>query len=172
MMGRVRALILAIGAMVVLLGGFTASAAAEPVVTMSGEGWKARKSFGRTEFLCESDACGGVAVVGFSKTKVLSNLEDEINKPYANVRAIVNGALIYMFDGQDGGIKVSDIHKIATKDYTAIRFTARQGDDVAAVMMIIQGGRAYTIVSAAGTVKQANDNLAKAFKSADFRRPS
>lgn len=146
------------------------SACAEPVIRMAGDGWKERKTFDGAEFACDADACGGPAVVRYVSSKVLANTEEELNKPYANIRAIINGSVLNTFNGQDGGIKFNVIRKRATKDYTAVDLEAHMDQVVIASVVIIQGGRSWLIVSGAETVKLARANLAKAMKSADFRR--
>lgn len=149
----------------------SALAHAEPTISMNGPGWTKSKTFHGLEFICAEEVCGGEAAVFFQSTRVLANTEEELNKPYTNVRAVVNEAILYMFDGQTGGWKLTEISKSAKEDYTAIHAAGTINGEAIAVMFIYQGGRAYTIGSVAESVNAAKANLAKAFKSGDFRRP-
>ncbi|MCX5516073.1 hypothetical protein [Kaistia algarum] len=154
-----------------LAAGFAVEAKADPTISLTGEGWKAQKTFGGVRFICETAACGGDAVVELGKIKTLSDSEEQLNKPYANVRALINGALYYGFDGQDGGMKFSEIKKTATKDYTAVHLYGNIRGVSAAIMLIYQGSNLYILTSGAESEKLARANLVKAFKSGDFRRP-
>ncbi|MBN9019663.1 MAG: hypothetical protein J0H11_19800 [Rhizobiales bacterium] len=155
-----------------LLGsGFAAAARAEPTIAMSGDGWKAKKTFEGIKYSCEVPACGGAAVVELSRMKVLSNTEEELNKPYVNIRAFVNDMILYAYDGQYGGWKFTDAKKTKTPDYTAVHMAGAYQDVDVAIMLIVQGGRMFILSSVAESPSLARANLAKAFKSGDFRRP-
>lgn len=147
------------------------AAGAEPTISMPYPGWKSKKIIRGTEFSCaDEQVCKSEAYVIFLTNRVLSNTEDELNKPYTNIRAVVNAALLNIYNGGYGGWKLSEIRKSTTKDYTAIHTSGQlDGTDIA-MMMIVQGGRSYLIASVATSPKEAKDNLAKAFKSGDFRR--
>jgi len=155
----------------ILGAGFAAPARAEPTISMSGKGWQAKKTFSGIEYSCDVPACGGVAVVNLSRKKVLSNTEEELNKPYVNIRAVVNDMILYANDGQYGGWKFAEIKKTQTADYTAVHMTGVYQDVDFAVMLIVQGGKLFILSSAAESSSLARANLAKAFKSGDFRRP-
>ena len=155
-----------------LLGsGFAAAARAEPTIAMSGEGWKAKKTFQGIEYSCDVPACGGIAIVSLIRTKVLSDTEDRLNKPYVNIRAFVNDMLLYAYDGQYGGWKFTEVRKTKTADYTAVHMIGVYQDVDVAIMLIVQGGRMFILSSVAESPSLARANLAKAFKSGDFRRP-
>jgi hypothetical protein len=164
----------ALAVLVALVLGFaTLSAAlADPRITMSGPGWQTKRS-GRAEaFFCEVPQCGGEAGVVVTKQRVLANTEEELNKPYVNIRAFMNERLLYM--QQERGfrdIKVKDIRKATTPDYTAVHMLGTVQKYPLHVLMIVQGGNAYIIASFATTTKQADANLAAALKSTDFSRP-
>jgi len=138
---------------------------------MSGEGWKGKKTFRGVEYSCEIPACGGIAIVNLTRTKALANTEEEINKPHINIRAVVNSIILYANDGQYGGWKFSEITKKKTSDYTAVYINGTLEEIDVAMMLIIQGGKLFMLSSAAESKSLARANLAKAFKSGDFRRP-
>jgi hypothetical protein len=156
----------------IALSGWIASANADPTISMSGPGWTSKNIFQGVIYSCENKTCGGEAAVVFRKQRVLSDSEDQLNKPYMNVRALLNQTLLNMYDGQFGGWKFSNVWKQATKDYTAVNATGTFEDADIAMVLIFQGGHLYGIASVAGSANMARANLAKAFKSGDFRRPN
>lgn len=145
-------------------------AAADPAISMAGEGWTARKTAHGLLLLCDSAACGGEAGIIFHKQRVLANTEEELNKPYVNIRALINGGLLRVKDLGFRSFDMNDISKTVTADYTAIHINGTADKFPTRMLLIVQGGNAYLLASLAGTPGLADANLAKALKSADFRR--